>query len=193
IKQAASRAAALTRQLLAFGRRQVLKPQPLNLKSVVTDMQRLLRRLIPEDIELVTRSAPGLWTVLADRGQLEQVIVNLVVNAKDAMPDGGVIMIETTNLELDAVFAARNPGSVSGPHVSLTVRDTNGGMDAETRGHIFEPFFTTKEVGKGTGLGLATVYGIVSQQGGWTEVTSQLNQGTDVKIFLPTSETPPAA
>ncbi|MBI4499847.1 MAG: PAS domain S-box protein [Gemmatimonadetes bacterium] len=185
IKQAASRAAALTRQLLAFGRRQVLKPQVLDLNRVVSDMQRLLRRLIPEDIELVTRRAEDLWLVLMDRSQLEQVLVNLVVNARDAMPDGGVIMIETGNLDLDASFATRNPGAAAGPHVSLTVRDTGHGMDAETRAHIFEPFFTTKEVGKGTGLGLATVYGIVKQSGGYITVQSELRVGTSFQIYLP--------
>ncbi|MBI4420921.1 MAG: PAS domain S-box protein [Gemmatimonadetes bacterium] len=185
IKQAAARAAALTRQLLAFGRRQVLKPQLLSLNRVVNDVQRLLRRLIREDIELITRPGQDLAPVLADRGQLEQVLVNLVVNARDAMPHGGVIMIETANVDLGEDFVRANPGSSSGPHVCLMVRDTGAGMDAETKAHIFEPFFTTKELGRGTGLGLATVYGIVKQSGGYITVESERNVGAAFGIYLP--------
>src|SRR5213083_40879 len=160
IKKAGERAAALTRQLLAYSRRQVLNPEVLDLNRVVADMDRMLRRLIGEDVDLVTRPAPDLDTVRADRGQIEQVLVNLVLNARDAMPQGGAYAL-------------------------LAVSDTGSGMDAETAAHLFEPFFTTKEVGKGTGLGLATVYGIVKQSGGYIWVESELDRGTTVRIAFP--------
>jgi signal transduction histidine kinase len=189
IKAAAARAAGLTRQLLAFSRRQLLRPQRLDLNSVVGDVQRLLRRLISEDIELVTRLAPGLGSVRSDRSQLEQVIVNLVVNARDAMPAGGAIVIETASAEQDEAFARINPDASPTRFARLAVHDTGAGMDADTRAHLFEPFFTTKEVGKGTGLGLATVYGIVKQSGGYITVDSQPGRGTTFRIYLPLADT----
>jgi len=185
ILSSSNRAAQLTRQLLAFSRRQVLQPRILNLNSVVEHMDNLLRRLIGEHIDLRTVSAPGLDSVRADQGQIEQVIMNLAVNARDAMPNGGQLTIETRNVELDSRYHDRHGRLRNGPHVLLAVCDTGIGMDAETQSHLFEPFFTTKEMDKGTGLGLATVYGIVKQSGGDIWVYSEPGRGTCFKIYFP--------
>ncbi len=188
IQLASQRATSLTRQLLAFSRKQMLAPKVLNIQSIVADMEKILRRLIGEDIELRTNSAPDLWLVKADRSQIEQVIMNLAVNARDAMPQGGRLTIETGNVELDSSFG-RLPAVLSpGKYVLLAVTDNGVGMDSETQAHIFEPFFTTKEKGKGTGLGLATVYGIVKQSGGYIWVYSEPGHGTTFKIYLPQIE-----
>ncbi|MBF8259935.1 MAG: PAS domain S-box-containing protein, partial [Actinobacteria bacterium] len=189
IRKAGDRAAALTRQLLAFSRRQVLQPKVLDLNTVVTNMGQMLRRLIGEDIELSTDLSPSLSRVKADPGQIEQVIVNLAVNARDAMPDGGRITIATADADLSPAYAAAHPGVRPGPHVLLSVADTGHGMSDETQAHLFEPFFTTKERGKGTGLGLATVYGIVQQSGGHLRVHSAADRGSAFLIYLPRVET----
>jgi PAS domain S-box-containing protein len=192
IRKAGGRAAGLTQQLLAFSRKQIVEPKPVNLNQLVAETRDMLERLAGEDIELVTVPAPGLGAVMADQGQLCQVLMNLVANAKDAMPGGGRLTIETANLDLDRDCAAAHSEIAPGPYILLTVSDTGTGMDEETREHIFEPFFTTKDVGKGTGLGLSTVYGIVRQCEGWIWVYSEPGQGATFKIYLPRVEQTPA-
>ena len=185
IDKAAERAASLTRQLLAFSRKQVLQPRVLDMNEVVAGMIRMFSRVIGENIEMTFLPGANLGRVKADPGQIEQVLLNLVVNARDAMPQGGRLTIETSNIDLDLSYSAKHAHAEPGPYVMLTVTDTGCGMDVETQSHIFEPFFTTKGPGKGTGLGLATVYGVVKQSGGYTWVYSEVGRGTTFKIYLP--------
>ncbi len=191
IKKAGERAASLTRQLLAFSRKQVFQPNVLNLNRIVADMEKMLRRLVDENIEFVVYLESHLKSVKADPGQIEQVVMNLVVNARDAMPQGGRLTIKTTNIYLDEVYVRQYFDLQAGPYVMLTVSDTGIGIDEEIQPHIFEPFFTTKEVDKGTGLGLATVYGIVKQSGGHISVFSQPDKGTTFRVYLPQVEEVP--
>jgi PAS domain S-box-containing protein len=188
VEQAGNRAAALTRQLLAFSRRQHLERKGIKLDETIADVMKMLQRLIGEDIEVYLHPAAQLWTVFADPGQIEQVIMNVAINARDAMPSGGRLLIETHNVTLDDVYCQQHTHTNPGKYVRLTVSDTGCGMDAETRERVFEPFFTTKEVGKGTGLGLAMVYGIVKQHDGSIEVYSEVGHGTVFKIYLPIDE-----
>ncbi len=186
IKKASDRAASLTNQLLAFSRKQMIQPVVLNINRAIAEMDKMLRRLIGEDIDLATILEPELWRVKFDPGQMDQVVMNLAVNAKDAMLKGGKLTIETTNVDLDEVYARQHGIKLKpGPFVVLAVSDTGMGIDEETQSRIFEPFFTTKENGKGTGLGLSTVYGIVNQSGGFIWVYSEPGRGTMFKIYLP--------
>ena len=185
IKKAAERASSLTRQLLAFSRRQILQSKVLDVNTVIRDMENMLRRLISEDIELITALAEDLGSIKADQGQLEQVILNLAVNARDAMPQGGKLIIETSNVYLDQAYAGQYRDVKTGPYILLALSDNGRGMNEAATSHVFEPFFTTKEPGKGTGLGLATVHGIINQSEGHVRVYSQLGLGTSFKVYLP--------
>ena len=187
IRKAGERAASLTRQLLAFSRKQIVQPKILDINELLTDIEIMLGRLIGEDVELLTIQAPALWRVEIDPGQIEQVIINLAINARDAMLQGGKLTIETDNVDLNENYFREHgiEGKKSGHYVVLAVSDTGNGMDKETQEHIFEPFFTTKEVGKGTGLGLSTIYGIVKQNNGFIWVYSEPGQGTTFKVYLP--------
>jgi two-component system cell cycle sensor histidine kinase/response regulator CckA len=185
IAKAGRRAAALTRQLLAFSRKQVIQPVVLDLNAATTELEKMLRRLIGEDIEIIFKRSPGLGRVKMDPGQVEQVLMNLAVNSRDAMPQGGRLCIETANIELDETYARQLGYVIPGSYVMLSVSDNGCGMDKETQLHIFEPFFTTKEPGKGTGLGLSTVYGIAKQNAGYIVAYSEVGKGTTFKLYLP--------
>ena len=185
IQKASGRAVSMTRQLLAFSRMQVLQPRVMDLNSVVSELGKMIPRLIGEHIDYSFLADPGLASIKADPGQIEQVILNLAANARDAMPAGGKLSLRTTNISIDEAQALRRPPMIPGRYVRLTVHDTGHGMDEATKAHIFEPFFTTKEIGKGTGLGLATVYGIVKQSGGFIWVDSVVGAGTTFEIYLP--------
>lgn len=190
VRKAGASAADLTRQLLAFGRKQILQPQLIELKAIVNGMVSMLRRLIGENIKLEVSVDPVVGYIHADPGQLEQILLNLAANARDAMPNGGRLLIEVTNAEVDENYKEQHPPAIPGPYVMMTVSDTGCGMDPETQARIFDPFFTTKELGKGTGLGLATVYGIIKQSDGYIWVYSEIGKGTVFKIYLPRVERP---
>jgi CheY-like chemotaxis protein len=190
VQKGAKRAASLTSQLLAFSRRQILQPIVLDLNALVGDVEKLLHRTIGEDIELVLMLDPALEPVRADPSQIEQVVFNLAVNARDAMPHGGELRFVTETVDVDAADAQRRPPMVPGRYVRLTVADTGAGMPPEIQQHVFEPFFTTKDLNKGTGLGLATVDGIVKQSGGFVSMTSQVGLGTSVEIYFPVVDEP---
>jgi CheY-like chemotaxis protein len=182
---AGNRAAALTQQLLAFSRKQVAEPRVISLNGVVADARKMLSRLIGDDIEIVVHFDPDLGSVVADPSQMNQVLVNMAINARDAMPDGGRIIIETSNIDLDEGYAAQHAGVKAGPYVLLSIADTGAGMTPAVVQRIFDPFFTTKSTGVGTGLGLSTVYGIVKQAGGWIWVYSEPGKGSTFKVYLP--------
>jgi len=188
IIKAGDSAASLTRQLLAFSRKQVLQPEVLDLNALLQGIEKMLRRLIGEDVELKLILTPQLGNIEADPGQIEQIIMNLAVNARDAMPQGGKLTIETADVVLDKTYALRRVAVKPGPHVMMAISDNGGGMDEETCSHIFEPFFTTKAKGEGTGLGLSTVYGIVKQSAGYIWTYSEPGEGTTFKIYMPRVE-----
>ena len=192
IKEAVRRCASLTGQLLAFSRKQVLQPKVLDLNAVVGEVGKMLHRVIGENIEVGLQTAPSLWPVRVDQSQMEQAILNLALNARDAMPQGGELTIETRNIHIEAASLSEPESLAPGQYVVLEVSDTGVGMDAKTRSHVFEPFFTTKELGKGTGLGLASVYGMVKQSGGWTNFRSQPGRGTTFSIYFPKAAEQPA-
>ncbi|WP_455378594.1 ATP-binding protein [Petrachloros mirabilis] len=185
ISKAGTRAAALTKKLLTFSRRQVYEPKELSVNHVIREMEDILQRLIGEHIQMVVVLHPQTGYTIIDPVQLEQIIMNLVMNARDAMPDGGLLNIETDSVNLDEQFVQQHPGATAGPHVKILIQDAGCGMDASTLAHIFEPFFTTKEPGKGTGLGLATVYGILKQNRGYIDVVSEPGKGSRFTVYLP--------
>jgi PAS domain S-box-containing protein len=193
IRAAGERAAALTQQLLAFSRKQILKIAAIDLNDVVKDVHKMLRRLIGEDIKIVLELAPDLGNIIADAGQIQQIVMNLAVNSRDAMPNGGTLLIETSNAFLDETYISKHPGIRSGHHVMMAVSDTGAGMTAEVQEKLFEPFYTTKPKGHGTGLGLSTVYGIVKQSGGWIWVYSEVGKGATFKLYFPRTDEEPAA
>ncbi|MGH7532048.1 MAG: ATP-binding protein, partial [Gemmatimonadales bacterium] len=185
IEVAGRRAAALVQQLLAFARKQTVEPKALDINAILAGTEKMLHRLLGEDVELVSLMAPDLGTIFADSGQIEQVLVNLAVNARDAMPDGGKLTIETSNVTVDDDYVAARPSVAQGDYVMMAVSDTGQGMTQEVQEHLFEPFYTTKEAGKCTGLGLSTCHGIVRQCGGWIWVYSEVGSGTTFRIYLP--------
>jgi two-component system cell cycle sensor histidine kinase/response regulator CckA len=188
IRMAGQRAASLVSQLLAFSRKQIFHSKMVNLNDILDETSKMLRRLIGEDIELAVITHPGLGSVYADPGQIQQIIMNLAVNARDAMPQGGKLTIETAHVNIDAEYVRRHPMVEKGTYIMLAISDNGTGMDAETQTHLFEPFYTTKETGKGTGLGLSTVYGIVKQSNGYVWVYSEPGTGTTFKIYFPRAE-----